>query len=163
QRCLLDASAFRTIDGTDNNLDHPEWGSAGVDLLRVAPAAYDDGISTPAGADRPSAREISNALAAHSDAATLNDRNPPAFIYIRGQSRDHDLDLTGGVSPAQPFNILVPSGDPSFDPNGTGTQVIPLNRSIYDLATGTSADNPRQQINQITAWIDGSMIYGSDA
>src|SRR5439155_13441596 len=35
------------------------------------------------------------------------------------------------------------------------------NRSISDPATGTG--NPRQQINQIAAWIDGSMVYGSDA
>ena len=52
------AGAFdvRSIDGTGNNLAHPDWGSAGVDLLRIAPAAYADGVSTPAGADRPSAR-----------------------------------------------------------------------------------------------------------
>ncbi len=43
---------FRSIDGTGNNLAHPTWGTAGTDLIRIAPA----------GADRPSARVISNAL-----------------------------------------------------------------------------------------------------
>ncbi len=163
QRCLLDASLFHTIDGTGNNLAHPEWGSTDEQLLRIAPAAYADGISTPAGADRPSAREISNAVATHAAEDTPNDRNLTAYLYVWGQFLDHDLDLTGSASPAQPFNIAVPAGDPSFDPNGTGTQVIPLIRSASDPATGTGAGNPRQQINQVTAWIDGSMIYGSDA
>lgn len=34
------AVVFRTIDGTGNNLLHPEWGSTGEQLLRVAPAEY---------------------------------------------------------------------------------------------------------------------------
>src|SRR5207244_60940 len=92
-----------------------------------------------------------------------NDRDMSAFVYAWGQFIDHDLDLTTSASPAVPFNIAVPKGDPYFDPNSTGTQVIPLNRSKSDAATGASATNPRQQVNDITAWIDASMVYGSDA
>ena len=31
-------SPFRSFDGTGNNLAHPNWGSAGTDLLRMAAA-----------------------------------------------------------------------------------------------------------------------------
>src|SRR5207248_832194 len=93
----------------------------------------------------------------------ISDRLMSAMIYAWGQFLDHDLDLTPSATPAQAFNVAVPTGDPSFDPAGTGTQVIPLNRSLFDPATGTSASNPRQQVNTITSWMDGSQIYGSDA
>lgn len=162
QRCLLDTGLFRSIDGTGNNLAHPEWGSVNQQLLRIAPDDYGDKISTPAGSNRPSAREISNTLAAHVSTNTPDNRDLTAYLYVWGQFLDHDLDLTSGASPSQAFNISVPTGDTYFDPSSTGTQVIPLTRSIYDPTTGTSKKNPREQINQITAWIDGSMIYGSD-
>src|SRR5262249_26456871 len=130
-RALMDAG-FRTIDGTGNNPNHPDWGSAGEDLLRKAPAAYADGMSAPAGAARPSARVISNTIAAE-PVETTTDRQMSANIYIWGQFIDHDLDLTqppdtGGDA----FNIPVPAGDPYFDPNNTGTQVIDLTRSRFD-------------------------------
>src|SRR5207302_3763058 len=155
ERNLLSASVA-ALDGTGNNLLHPDWGSAGTDLLRLAPAAYADGVSTPAGADRPSARVISNTVADQGNQDIINDRQLSAMIYAWGQFLDHDIDLTPNASPAQAFNIPVPTGDPSFDPAGTGTQVIGLNRSASDLATGTGAGNPRQQVNVVTAWLDGS-------
>jgi peroxidase len=156
-------SSFRTIDGTGNNLNHSTWGSAGVDLLRVAPAQYADGISTPGGVNRPSARVISNTIADQGSADIISDRMLSAMVYAWGQFIDHDLDLTPNGSPAQAFNVQVPTGDPYFDPNSTGTQVIQLNRSLFDPATGTSTSNPRQQVNVVTAWLDGSQVYGSDA
>src|SRR2546425_261635 len=93
-RCLMDAASFRSIDGTGNNLLHPEWGSTYEDLLRVAAAAYGDGISSPAGGDRPSARAISDAIADHVDSDTPDERNLTAYLYVWGQFLDHDLDLT---------------------------------------------------------------------
>jgi hypothetical protein len=148
----------RSIDGTGNNVAHPAWGSAGVDLLRTAPAAYSDGFSAPAGENRPSARLISNTVADSDGQSILNTRQLSAMAYAWGQFVDHDIDLTPtGGSDMLP--IAVPQGDPSFDPTGAGTQVISTARSIFDPATG--ATNPRQQVNTITAFLDGSMIYGS--
>ena len=85
------------------------------------------------------------------------------MMYAWGQFLDHDLDLTNTETPAEPFPVAVPTGDAYFDPAGTGTKTISLSRSQYDPTTGTSQANPRQQVTSITAWIDGSMIYGSDA
>jgi hypothetical protein len=53
--------------------------------------------------------------------------------------------------------VPVPQGDPFFDPQATGTQVIGLDRSHYHGVNGT-----REQINEITAYLDASMVYGSD-
>ncbi|HMC11093.1 MAG TPA: peroxidase family protein, partial [Pirellulaceae bacterium] len=158
----LAAGEARSIDGTGNNLTNTTWGSAGVDLLRTAPAAYGDGIASLAGADRPSAREISNAVSDQGGEEILNAQQLSAMAYAWGQFIDHDLDLTptGGT---EVLKIEVPNGDPSFDPNSTGTQGIYTSRSIFDAATGTGTDNPRQQVNTLTAWMDGSMIYGSDS
>jgi hypothetical protein len=159
-------SALPTVasfDGQGNNVAHPTWGSTGQDLLRLSPAAYGDGISTPSGADRPSARLVSNLLAASPEGGVTNDRDYTAFVYAWGQFLDHDLGLTDTATPRERLPIAVPAGDPSFDPTGTGVMTIPMSRSAYDPATGTTADNPRQQVNSITAFIDGSQVYGSDA
>ena len=151
------------LDGVGNNVAHPTWGSAGQDLLRLSPAAYGDGVSSPSGADRPGARLVSNLLSASPEGGVTNDRDMTAFVYVWGQFIDHDLGLTTSASPTERFPISVPSGDSSFDPNGTGVMTIPMSRSNWDPATGTGTANVRQQINSITAFIDGSNVYGSDA
>lgn len=158
ERVLLSAGA---IDGTGNNLENPEWGSVGEDLLRLANAQYADAISSVSGEDRPSARLISNVVSDGDGVDVLSDRMMSAMIYAWGQFIDHDMTSTvSGTS--EVMSIPVPTGDPSFDPSGTGTQTIDSMRSAFDPATGTSSSNPREQINQITAFLDGSMVYGSN-
>lgn len=134
------------LDGKSNNPRHVLWGSAGVDLMRTAPAAYGDSLSTPAGSDRPSAREISNSLCDHT--ATLpNARNLSDWIYGWGQFIDHDLDLTTSGDVA--FDIAVPKGDPQFDPSSKGTAKIYLNRSVFDSGSGTATPVVRKLITRV--------------
>src|SRR6266851_6434770 len=160
-RTLL-STGFYSIDGTGNNLINTTLGSAGTDLIRIAPAAYTDGISTPAGADRPNARVISNTLSDQTDPSntsqdlnTINQKSLSDFIYVFGQFLDHDLDLTTANS-GQAFDI--PPGS-ATDPMGTES----FTRSNTDPATGTSTSNPLQQVNSNTSFLDASQIYGSSA
>jgi peroxidase len=155
------AAEWRTIDGRGNNVANPELGSVGVQLLRLAPPAYGDGVASPAGSTRPSPRAVSNALC-EQFGTVGNPAGATDFFWLWGQFIDHDIDLTEAAVPAEPLPISVPLGDPYFDFGATGTQTIGFMRSVYDPSTGTDTANPRQQINQITAFIDASNVYGSD-
>ncbi|HTQ38164.1 MAG TPA: peroxidase family protein, partial [Pirellulales bacterium] len=153
------------INGVGNNVANPTWGAADTDFTRLAAALFGDGISTPNGQALPSARAISN-LIANQDLAGVeqdlnNNRNMTDFVYAWGQFIDHDIDLTEGGSVA--MNIPIPAGDPTFDPTDQGDLSIAFNRSQIADGTGTSAGNPAQFVNLDTSFIDGSMIYGSDA
>lgn len=146
---------YRSIDGTGNNIANPDWGAAGIQLLRLGTASYSDGISSLAGSTRPSTRSVSNSVSAQSG-PILNTKNASDFVWQWGQFLDHDIDLSHS-STAEPAPIPVPGGDPVFSSD------IGFNRSVFDPATGTSTANPRQQVNSITAFIDASNVYGSDA
>lgn len=153
---------FRTFDGASNNIEHPRWGASFIHLQRLGAPDYADGISSMAGPLRPSARLVSNNVLHQAEGVSIpNEFGASAFVWQWGQFLDHDIDLTdGGTDEAA--NVKVPEGDRWFDPSGNGAAVIPLNRANYDPATGTDLTNPRQQENEITSWIDGSNIYGSD-
>lgn len=161
QQTTLSVTEVRNIDGTGNNLSDPELGSTHEALLRGASTEYEDGISTPTGSDRPSAREISNVVATQTTTET-NDRGLTDLIWVFGQFIDHDLDLSEGGTETEDFSIEVPTGDIFFDPFSTGEATIALSRSPSDPDSGTSIDNPLEQINDITAFLDGSVVYGSD-
>ena len=151
---------FRSLDGSGNNPSHPEWGKAGQAFPRILPAAYGDGVSSPAGANRPNPRTISQNVLAERG----RDRDPTSrsnMVWAWGQFLDHDLSNTPS-GPAPDWSISVPAGDPHFDPEGVGKAIIPFSRSVAAPGSGTDTANPRQQLNEITPWIDGSMVYGSD-
>jgi len=148
---------MRPIDGIANNQANPALGSAGMPLVRLVPAAYDDGVSNMAGAGRPDPRTVSNALGAQT-ASTPDPNGLSGFFWAFGQLLDHDLNLTH-TNPAEFVPIPIQPGDPLFG----SASMVPFSRSETVVGTGTSAANPRQQPNAITAFIDASFVYGSDA
>jgi hypothetical protein len=147
---------FRSIDGSGNNPTDSTRGAANTSLLRTTTNAYADGCGAPAGSDQGSAREVSNLVVAQ-DHLIPNSQRVTDFLWQWGQFIDHDMDLTPSIDPIEPFNIPVPLGDPFFDPNNTGTQIIGLDRSLYQMINGV-----REQVNIDTAYIDASQVYGSD-
>ena len=156
----VDNEPYRTIDGSGNNLRNPQINQTGVRLVRLADPAYTDGISSFAGEGRPNPRDISNIVNAQ-DKSIPNSDSATNFVWLWGQFMDHDITFSD-ESRAEPANIEIPIGDDIFDPESTGMARMFFNRAIRDPATGTSTDNPRQQLNKITGWIDASTVYGSD-
>ena len=57
-------------------------------------------------------------------------------------------------------NMRVPKCHPLYDPDCRSDRVIPFLRNRYDFRTGYSPNNPRQQLNEITPWMDGGLVYG---
>ncbi len=118
-----------------------------------------DGQSEPAGPNRPNPRVISNALFAQegliNDPVGLSD-----YTWVFGQFIDHDVALTEEEGEVMP--IPVPMGDPQFDPFFTGNATIAFHRNLPRFGTGFGIGNPRNYDNAITAYIDGSGVYGSD-
>lgn len=146
----------QSIDGWGNNETTLAMGAAHSKLSRMTEADYADGVAVINDAQLPSPRAISNAV--HQEiAARPNRLRYTDMLWQWGQFLDHDISITDGTDPPEPAPIAVPSGDPSFDPLGTGTAQIDFNRSLYDTDSTL-----RQQVNEITAWIDGSNVYGSD-
>ncbi|MGD1702942.1 peroxidase family protein [Dapis sp. BLCC M229] len=147
---------FRTIDGSNNNLNNPKYGEVGENLLRLTPASYADGIEQLANGPNP--REISNAVFSQSE-SILNARNLSDYTWLWGQFLDHDVtlsELQGRTE--ETINIVIPDDDEVFAPGS----VIPVTRSLFDETTGTDPSNPREQFNELTAWVDGSNVYGSE-
>lgn len=168
---------YRTIDGSDNNLTSLTQGAADTNVIRFGyPAIFPDGHGDqidPAG--RPNARDISNRINAQSE-SVVNDRYLTDWIVQWGQFLTHDMDLTGTdaannvLSDGSVGDFSIAINDPQ-DP--LGPNPIPFNRSNFDPTTGTpdllptpfppfQRPNWREQVNEVTSYIDASNVYGSD-
>ncbi|XP_048582220.1 peroxidasin [Nematostella vectensis] len=172
---------YRSTDGTCNNLQHPMWGGSLTPLKRLLRPIYENGFNAPIGwinkNARPSARLVSTELVA---AANVTDDKKHTHMLMQwGQFLDHDMDFTvtslsfsrfsdgadctatcENQSPC--FPIQIPDGDPRI----RRARCMQFTRSSSVCGTGTtsvffSKVTPREQMNQITAFIDASNIYGS--
>ncbi len=174
---------FRTQDGTCNNLLKPLLGSSGTAFKRLVPPVYEDGINSLRGTlqaqkkfptfnpflpPNPSARFISETVILN----VTQDEIPFTHLLMQwGQFLDHDLDLGPELEEecveckfteiCKP--IRVPDLDRSF---GIGTPnngtCLPFRRSVPVIEPEKPLTfNPEEQLNDLTSFIDGSMIYGS--
>ncbi len=142
-------TSFGSYSGAGNNLSNPTWGKAGEILRRVAPLDYGPGDLAIRGSTNPNPRVVSNLIC--QGASVPNDLGLTDMVWLYGQITDHLLDLTptqDGES-AEKLPITTPPDDTY--PGLT----IPFTRSIY-----SGESNVRQQPNDISAFIDGTNVYG---
>ncbi|KAG7476302.1 hypothetical protein MATL_G00081430 [Megalops atlanticus] len=182
---------YRTATSVCNNRKNPRLGASNTPFTRWLPAQYEDGVSQPKGWDRsrlyngfllPLVREVSNRILSTPNEGIESDRNYTHLVTLFGQWNDHDLTFTptspsirsfsNGINcddsceQADPcFPIRIPDGDPRFGSNSD--QCIPLFRSAPACGTGNTghifgANNVREQINSLTAFLDVGQVYGSE-
>jgi hypothetical protein len=147
----------QSLDGSGNNLAHPEWGQLGRPYSRVAPASYADGASAMVAG--PNSRWLSNRLINDVGQNTFSENGVTQWGWTWGQFLDHTFGLAQGGGPSA--NIAFSSTDPleSFK-NDLG--VVPFTRDA--AAPGTGVTIPREQINTVSSYIDGFAIYsGSES
>ena len=152
---IATAQENRTIDGTGNNETNTQWGAEGSQMLRVSSVNYTDGVSEMDFTDRPTPRLISNKLF---DQPTpfLNENDLSDFVWLFGQFLGHDISYTSIETGAAPFRLEIPADDAYYDQS----DVMEVSRSAALPNTGTQGV-PRQYQNEVTSFIDASMVYGS--
>nr|XP_022290587.1 myeloperoxidase-like [Crassostrea virginica] len=167
-------SPYRSATGMCNNLHKTKWGMALQAHARYLPAVYDDGYNSPRqrgqnGEPLPSPRVISNqVLSGESMTPADNQRNLILFAY--GQFIDHDLTFTPIVkgsdgraldccgedkSDSECLGIEIPANDPRFS-----STCMDFSRSIPVAFNGGCSIGYREQLNRLSSFIDGGMIYG---
>ncbi|XP_055904211.1 chorion peroxidase [Eupeodes corollae] len=165
---------YRRANGTCNNKRNPRYyGAAYIPYRRQVAPDYGDGISAPRKShtqkELPSARQVS--LQVHR-ASYPTDSNFTVMLAVFGQFLDHDITATALTTSQDGESInccTVPlSTHPECFP-------VPLERSdpfytlynatcmnfVRSAAAPTGIYGPRQQLNQATSFIDGSVVYGN--
>uniref|UniRef100_A0A183CFQ7 peroxidase n=1 Tax=Globodera pallida TaxID=36090 RepID=A0A183CFQ7_GLOPA len=167
-RALCYHLAYRSIDGVCNNLDWPVVGAAFRPFMRHLPSEYADGFTEPAGLGRRStARDASRHLLANAT-AVIHDQINSLFMQW-GQFMAQDMAKTTHLSAdtcttcAPVANKCVPVPISNQDTNAMFRQkgCLTIPRSAAVCGTGVQG-MPREQLNENTAFVDGSTIYGSN-
>ena len=171
---------YYTFDGTCNNNMSKTFGATPIPLKRLLPAEYDPPPSTPrnmgiGGHPLPSTRNVSSVM------SSGGQNNDPIFTMMGvtwGQFLDHDTDLicAGSFDPGQSCSnvcrsarggacLPIPVGRDETELSCRAGQCIPFTRSCPACIRSTGHRHPggvpsREQINQLTSYIDGGLVYG---
>jgi len=144
---------FRNMDGTANNLELTDRGSAGMTQQRIVPTGKyptisSTGVESVSGNQMPTPRAVSSLVLKE----VGNQFNPflSSFAWVWLQFIDHDITLVHD-NPASCTTLTVEVGDRCI-PGGA-------NIRFCDSEVASNGD----PINDITSFIDGSMVYGNSA
>jgi hypothetical protein len=148
---------FRSLSGSGNNAAHSDWGKAGVPYSRVAVPTYafGDGNTMEGG---PSARYVSNRIFNDIGQNLFSENGVSQIGWLWGQFVDHTLDLRDGT-PGESKGIPYTAADP-LEAFRNDFSELGFFRTLGIAGTGTSAANPRQQVNTVNSFIDAWNVYG---
>lgn len=152
--CVCAEAQYRSIDGTGNHPDN--LGATHAHLITIGENAFEDGISAPAAPNRQNPRIISNDIFNQTDRID-NTLSLSDYVWAFGQFLDHDISLVHDNA-NESANIGVIEEEDYFEVG----DLIVMNRSEGTPGTGTDISNPRTYTNEVTSFIDASMVYGSD-
>uniref|UniRef100_A0A8C2KXU1 NAD(P)H oxidase (H2O2-forming) n=1 Tax=Cyprinus carpio TaxID=7962 RepID=A0A8C2KXU1_CYPCA len=147
-----------------NNLADHDRGAADAALVRLFPAQYTDGVYLPRQEPHlPNPRQISN-IAMSGQSGLMSYRNSSVQSVAFGYHVWSEISETRRPGcPPEFMHIKVQKEDPVFGSNSSQPVLLQFQRAEWDPSTGKSPNNPRTQVNHVTAWIDGSSIYGSSS
>ncbi|VDN08197.1 unnamed protein product [Thelazia callipaeda] len=170
---------YRTYDGVCNNLEKPLLGAAFRPFLRHLPAEYDDGISEPLcrvtyltlasiRSTRPTPREISRILLSSSQ-TVLHDKYNTLIMQF-GQFMSHDIAKTTlqpsakctSCNPVPSICMTIPISPRDNNQAFKERRCLKISRSSPICGTGRNG-MPREQLNENSAFIDASPLYGSSS
>jgi peroxidase len=155
---------WRTLDGRNNNRNHPLWGSTNIQLTRDnIQWYYEDGFHTPLTTGYPSPREVSNRLFSMVPENPLAAQGFSDMHTFWGQFLDHDITWSPELENDLLYIPIPEQNDVFFNPFNQQNLTMKFKRSTFDTSTGTGPGNPRAQVNVLSAFIDGSMVYGVES
>lgn len=146
-----------SLNGSGNNLRHPEWGQVGRPYSRVAARNYADGIGTMV--EGPPARYVSNRIFNDTNQNIFSENGVTQWGFAWGQFLDHTFGLRQGAG-GEVVPIAFDASDRLEDfVNDLGG--IEFERT--PPAPGTGRTSPREQINTVSSYIDAWAVYGGTA
>ncbi|XP_054156010.1 dual oxidase-like isoform X2 [Oppia nitens] len=158
---------YEGYDGWYNNLGRPDLGAVDQPMMRLVGPKYSDGVYQPSGVDRPNPILLSEAFMNGEIGQTSNTGKTAFFVFFGQQIVEEILDAQNPGCPPEfipiqfPRSVLAANGSLVPYRHSTGHTWMPLRRSRYALHTGLSPNSPRQQLNEVTPWLDGGLMYGT--
>jgi hypothetical protein len=142
----------RSVDGTYNDLDHPDMGRAGARFGRNIPLDQVLRV-TREQLMEPSPREVSRRLLTRDPFLPATSINTLAASWL--QFMIHDWFTHGVSDTSRLVDIPLEPGDPWFE------DPMRIPRIKLDPTRAPGEEGPVTTINDVTHWWDGSSIYGS--